>query len=138
MNFEKVIAVRTNKTVYRDGDRAVKVFDKDFSTANVLNEALNQARAEEAGLNIPKIREVLKIDGKWAIVSDFIQGKTLKRLMDETPEKLDEYLERFIDIQLDMHAHKAPLMNKLQDKMHRKIDESTLDAEAAALLRAER
>lgn len=128
MNFEKVIAVRTNKTVYRDGDRAVKVFDKDFSTANVLNEALNQARAEEAGLNIPKIREVLKIDGKWAIVSDFIQGKTLKRLMDETPEKLDEYLERFIDIQLDMHAHKAPLMNKLQDKMHRKIDESTLDA----------
>ena len=44
MNLEKVIAVRTNKCVYRDGEYAVKVFDSDYSKADVLNEALNQAR----------------------------------------------------------------------------------------------
>ena len=47
MNLDRIIAVRTNKTVYRDGEYCVKVFDDDFSKVDVLNEALNQARVEE-------------------------------------------------------------------------------------------
>ena len=87
MKLEKVIAVRTNKTVYRDGNLAIKVFDNDYSKEDVLNEALNQARAELTGLNVPTLQEVTKVDGKWAIVSDFIAGKTLAQLMEEHPEK---------------------------------------------------
>lgn len=63
MKLDRVIAVRTSKTVYRDGDKAIKVFDEEYSKSDVLNEALNQARVEETGLNIPKIIEVTKIDG---------------------------------------------------------------------------
>ena len=59
MKLDRVIAVRNNKTIYRDGDKCVKVFDEDYSKADVLNEALNQARIEETGLNIPKIFEVI-------------------------------------------------------------------------------
>ena len=128
MKLEKVIAVRTNKTVYRDGDMAVKVFDSDYSKADVLNEALNQARVEETALNVPKLIEVSRIDGKWAIVSDFIPGKTLARLMEENPDKRDEYLELFVDLQLEVDSQVCPLLNKLKDKMNRKISESGLDA----------
>ena len=128
MNLNEIIAVRKNKTVYRDGDRCLKVFDSDFSKADVLNEALNQARVEETGLNIPKVLEVTVIDGKWAIVSQFIEGKTLAQLMDEHPEKEDEYLALFVDLQLKMHAQTCPLLNKLQDKMNRKISETDLSA----------
>ena len=85
----KVIAVWTSKTIYRDGDKVIKVFDEDFSKADVLNEALNQARVEETGLHIPKIIEVTKIDGKWAIISEYISGKTLAQLMEENPQKTD-------------------------------------------------
>ena len=74
MNLDRVIAVRNNKTICRDGDRCIKVFDSDYSKADVLNEALNQARIEETGLHIPKILEVCTIDEKWAIVSEFIKG----------------------------------------------------------------
>ena len=128
MNLNEIIAVRKNKTVYRDGDRCLKVFDSDFSKADILNEALNQARVEETGLNIPKVLEVTVIDGKWAIVSQFIEGKTLAQLMDEHPEKEDEYLALFVDLQLKMHAQTCPLLNKLQDKMNRKISETDLSA----------
>lgn len=128
MKLDKIIAVRTNKTVYREGDNAVKVFDKEFSKADVLNEALNQARIEETGINIPKIKEVTVIDGNWAIVSEYIEGKTLAQLMQENPDKYDEYLEMFVDLQLEIHKHKAPLLNKLKDKMNRKISEAELDA----------
>lgn len=85
MNTDKVIAVRNTKTVYRDGDKVIKVFDEHYSKADILNEALNQARVEETGLNIPKLAEVTKVGGRWAIVMDYIKGKTLAQLMAETP-----------------------------------------------------
>lgn len=128
MKLDRVIAVRSNKTIYRDGDRCVKVFNEDYSKADVLNEALNQARIEETGLNIPKILEVTMVDGKWAIVSEYIGGKTLAQLMEENEEKKDEYLELLVNLQLSVHEKQSPLLNKLKDKMNRKISESTFDA----------
>lgn len=127
MNLDRIIAVRTNKTVYRDGEYCVKVFDDDFSKVDVLNEALNQARVEETGLNVPKIVEVTKNDGKWAIVSEYVPGKTLARLMEENPDKKDEYLEKFVDWQIEVQSKKCPLLTKLRDKMNRKIDLTNLD-----------
>lgn len=128
MKLDRVIAVRNNKTVYRDGDRCVKVFDEKYSKADVLNEALNQARIEETGLDIPKIFEVTMIDGKWAIVSEYIKGKTLAQLMQENPEKKEEYLELFVELQLKVHGKTCPLLNKLKDKMNGKISKAELDA----------
>ena len=128
MNLDRVIAVRNNKTVYRDGDKCIKVFSEDYSKADVLNEALNQARIEETGLNIPKILEVAMIDGKWAIVSEYIKGKTLAQLMTENPEKKNEYIELLVELQLTVHSKTSPLLNKLKDKMNRKISQSELDA----------
>lgn len=128
MKLDNVIAVRKAKKVYRDGDKCIKVFDKDYSKADVLNEALNQARIEETGLNIPKVLEVTTIDGKWAIVSEFIEGVTLAELMEKNPDKLDEYLNELVDVQLEIQSKTCPLLNKLKDKMNRKISEADLDA----------
>ena len=128
MKLDRVIAVRNNKTVYRDGDRCVKVFNADYSKADVLNEALNQARIEETGLNIPKVLEVTMIDGKWAIVSELIKGKTLAQLMAEFPEKKEEYINLLVDLQMSIHEKTSPQLNKLKDKMSRKIAETEFDA----------
>ena len=129
MKLDNVIYETESKKIYRDGDAAIKVCDENFSKAAVLNEALNQARVEEiGGINIPKIREVTKIDGKWAIVSDFIEGKTMAELMAENPEKIDEFIDKFVDIQISILAKRAPLLTDLRDKMQKKISASDLDA----------
>ena len=128
MKFDNIIAERHNKTIYRDGDKCIKLFSEEYSKADVLNEALNQARIEETGLNIPKILGVNMIDGKWAIVSEYIEGKTLSHLMAENPDKKDEYLELLVDVQMSIHEKKCPLLTKLKDKMHRKISSTTIDA----------
>ncbi len=128
MNLDRVIAVRTSKTIYRDGDKCLKVFAEDYSKADVLNEALNQARVEETGLHIPKILEVCTVDGKWTIVSEFIKGKTLAQLIEENPDKKDEYLSKFVDLQLEVQSKSCPLLTKLKDKMNRKISQADLDA----------
>ena len=68
------------------------------------------------------------VDGKWAIIEEFIEGKSIAQLMEENPDKYDEYLELFVDIQMQIHNSRAPLLTKLKDKMNRKISEANLDA----------
>ncbi len=128
MKLDNIIYNNDGKTIYRDGDLCYKVFDANYSKADVLNEALNQARVEETGLNTPRLREVLTVDGKWAIAYDFIEGTNLEKLMDENPDKKDEYLELFVDLQMKAHAAACPNLTKLKDKMNRKISEADLDA----------
>lgn len=129
MKFDNIILEREAKTIYKSGDNVIKVFNNEFPKSDILNEALNQARVEETGLNIPKIEEVSKIDGKWAITMDYIEGKTLAQLMEENPKDVDKYLDQFVDIQLSIHEKKAPLLNKQKDKFIRKIQSlTTIDA----------
>ncbi len=128
IKLENLIAERKNKKIYRYENFAVKVFDSDFKKSDILNEALNQARVEETGLSIPALEEVCKINGKWAIVTDFVEGRTLAEIMAEDRANLSRYMEKFVDIQLEMHSKRAPLLNKLKDKMNRKISETALSA----------
>ncbi len=128
MSPKTQLAVRPDKTIYRDGDKLVKQFDAGYSKADILNEALNQARVEETDLNIPRLQAVEVVDGKWSIVSDFIDGETLESKMEANPEKEDEYLEFFVDLQRTVLSKKVPMLNKLKDKMNGKISAAKLDA----------
>lgn len=128
MKNEEILAKRPNKIIYKDGENALKVFDSNFSKADILNEALNQARVEETGLNIPALNEVTKMEGQWVISTKFIEGETLAELMKKHPEKEDEYLNLFVDLQIAMNKETVPLLGKLKDKMNRKISESSYDA----------
>jgi tRNA A-37 threonylcarbamoyl transferase component Bud32 len=128
MNLNSVIAERPNKTIYRDGDRRIKVFNKDFSKADVLNEALNQAKVEETELHIPKVLEVTMIEGCWAIIAEFIEGSTLAELINKNPEKTLDYIDLMVDLQIKTHIQKCPqLPNRLYDKMLRKISLTNFD-----------
>ncbi len=127
MKLDTIIAERINKKIYRDGDKVIKLFSKDYSKADVLNEALNHARVEETGLNIPELYEVTRIDGKWAIVSQYIEGDNLADLIAANPKKYDEYMDMFVDLQLEIQSKTCSLLSRLKDKMNRKIDLTELD-----------
>ena len=131
-NLENPIAERKTKTVYKDSDKTIKLFVENYSKADILNEALNQARVEEGTtLNVPKLLEVTKIDGRWGLVSEHIEGTPLNKLMEEHPEKEEEYLNLFVDTQMKILSNSVPLLNRIKDKFRRKlsnavnIDENT-------------
>jgi len=50
--------------------------------------------------------------------------------MEKNKDKEQQYLERFVDIQLDMHRHSATRLPLLIEKMERKIKASDLDSTA--------
>ena len=127
---EKILAAEMpGKKLYRDGELAIKEFEAGYSKSDILNEALNQSRVEETtDLNIPKILAVQVVDGRWAIVMDYIDGVTLEELMNKYPEKQDEYLNMFVDLQRTVLSKKVPMLNKLKDKMQGRISMADLDA----------
>lgn len=123
INLDNPIVERKTKTVYKDNDKTVKLFIENYSKANILNEALNQARVEEGTeLKVPKLLEISKIDNRWALVSEHIEGKPLDKLMEENPEKEDEYLNKFVEVQLEILSNKVPLLNRMKEKYRRKIN----------------
>ncbi len=125
----KLIHQGVGKKVYRDGDVLIKQFDETYSKADILNEALNQSRVEEScALNVPKFLGIEMIDGKWALKWEFIEGDTLEQLMQKHPEKTDEFLEYFVDLQIQVSKEKVPLLTHLKDKMHTKISASSFPA----------
>ncbi|MCL2215663.1 MAG: phosphotransferase [Defluviitaleaceae bacterium] len=130
MRLSQVIAERPNKTIYRDGDYVIKLMDEKYTAANVLNEALNHAIVYETGFKVPRFHEVVKLEGRWAIVMDYIEGRTLDSIMLDDPANIDSYMERFVDLQIKMHGYKAESLRHHTDKMHSKIRETSFDATA--------
>lgn len=125
LNLNNPIMERKTKTVYKDGDKTVKLFVENYSKANILNEALNQARVEEGtDLNIPKLIAVTKIENRWALISEHIEGTPLDKLMEQNLDREDEYLNKFIDIQLEILSKNVALLNPMKDKYRRLINKT--------------
>ena len=125
-NLTNPIAERKTKTVYRDGDKTIKLFVENYSKANILNEALIQSRVEEnTDLKISRLQEVTKINERWALITEYVEGTPLDVLMKEHPEKEEEYLEFFVNVQMEVLSKRVPLLNRTKDKYRRKITDAT-------------
>lgn len=122
---KQAIVTRHNKVVYDCGDTVAKVFNATKPSSDIVNEALNLTRAEQAGIDAPELVEVGKDGNNWVILTKKVEGKTLRQLMSEEPEKSEEYLKQLIELELQVHAHRAPLMNRQKDKYARMIDDAS-------------
>jgi thiamine kinase-like enzyme len=135
MDFERVIGVRNDKTIYRHKAKVIKVFNDHYKKSQIMNEALNISKVEETELCVPELLAVKKIEDKWSIELSYIKGKSLQRLMQENPNLVDDYLKTFVSLQESVFACKAPILTKMRDKMGQKIDESPLVATKRMRLR---
>lgn len=128
MNLDRMIAVRNDKIIYRDRDQCVKVFSPRYLKSEIMNEVKNQTLAEEAGIHVPPILEVTQINGKWAICYKYIAGKSLEQLMNENPDKKEEYINLLVDLQLLLHTKNIKVINQLRDQIEHRIEQTDLSA----------
>lgn len=109
MNLDRIIAVRNNKTIYRDGSCTVKVFENGYSQPEIYREAYIQTLMRSIGLNVPKVEQITEINGKTAIVSEYINGRSLSDMINAYPEKIEEFSELIADTQQDISKKKASI-----------------------------
>lgn len=116
---------RGNKVVYDLGDKIAKVFNETKPVSDVFNEALNLARINECGIRSPKALEVTKLEGDeagWALITTKVPGVTLAKKIEAEPQRFGEYLEQFVDLQIEIHGYTSPLLNRQGDKYARMIN----------------
>ena len=128
MRLDRVIAVRTDRTVYRDGDACIKVYGGEYTRADVLGEALNQALAAEAGVDVPRVLRVEQLAGKWALESDYIRGETLAQLIARHPEKAKQYIALMAKLQVQTQRRRAPRLGLLKERLARALERAPLCA----------
>lgn len=122
-NLNQPIVERKTKTVYRDGHKIIKLFVENYSKSAILNEALIQSRVEEnTDLKMSRLLEVTKIENRWALITEYVEGTPLDVLMQQHPEKEDEYLNLFVDIQLEVLSKRVPSLNRIKDKYRRRLE----------------
>lgn len=126
--MKKCISKGALKSVYLDGDKVSKVFALSYNKSDVLYEALNTARVEDTGLDIPKLLSVSVEDGQWVITSEYAKGQTLKELLEEHPENTDSYIEAMVDYQVSFNKRSNPLLLSLKDKLARQIKSLDVDS----------
>ena len=116
---------RGNKVVYDLGDKIAKVFNETKPVSDVFNEALNLARINECGIRSPKALEVTKLEGDetgWALITTKVPGVTLAEKIEAEPQRFGEYVEQFVDLQIEIHGYTSPLLNRQDDKYARMIN----------------
>lgn len=118
----ELLVKHAHKEVYRYENSIIKLFEDTYAKSDIFNEALNTARVEETGLDVPGVKEVTQIDGKWALVTEYTEGVTLEELMEENPDKLEEYMEQFVDLQIEIHGKQSSLLRRLKGKLQRQIN----------------
>lgn len=126
---DRIIAVSTGKTVYKDGDSVIKVFCRPYTKLDVMKEAFNQTQLEAAKLSVPKVQEVFLSEEGWAIRYEYARGKALSHLMEAIPAKVSDYMAQLVKIQRAIAAADAPLLPCLTDKLKHAICEGIQDKE---------
>ena len=128
MKLDTVLAKRENKVVYKDGALAAKVFDECYPKSIFLTRLLIRRELRKQDSIFRKLKRLQRLTENGQLSPPLSRAKLLRSLWQSIPKKEDEYLNLFVDIQVKILSQKAPLLNKLKDKMKRKISETDLDA----------
>lgn len=127
MNLTEKIASGEFVDVYKDGDKAIKVLKPEMpkNKRKAFNEGMIHATIEASGLSVPKIysvSEVPEIEGAYAVVMDYVKGTPLSELIKANPDKIDEYIELMVNLQIEIHSKQVYHIGKLKDKLNRQIN----------------
>ncbi|MBM7619959.1 tRNA A-37 threonylcarbamoyl transferase component Bud32 [Bacillus tianshenii] len=122
MTLLNKIATGNTASIYLHENKVVKVFRDDLPASAPMYEASKQQQAYGTGLRVPEVFEVTIIDGKPALVMEYVSGKTLGQLVMEDREQAGYYMGLSVDIQREIHEKKIDSMEPMKEKLERQIE----------------
>lgn len=131
----KPIATGNTAAIYLHENKAIKIFRDHLPASVPVYEAHKQQLAYDSGLRVPEVLEVTMIEGKQALVMEYVKGKTLGQLVMEDREQAEYYMGLSIDTQMEIHNKKIESLEPMKEKLARQIQSvGCLDDEMKAAL----
>jgi len=128
LNLE-IIGQGATTTVYRDGNKAVKLYI-NAPLNEVENEANRQQFAVDAGLPVPAVIGIRRLnDDAVALDMEYINGKPLMQIKMDKDER-NNAISTLVKLQCKVHKVAADGEPKLVDKLTHRIKHATHLSEA--------
>ena len=124
------IAMTERIQVVEKDEISYKLFDKSFEKSEIYYEAMLHSLAEASGLPVPKLRGIEEIDERVAILTDYIDGKTILQLIEEEPNKLDYYIDLFTSVHIAVLSKTIGDVKKLKHKLMKEIASAPIISDA--------
>ncbi|AIF43004.1 phosphotransferase family protein [Virgibacillus sp. SK37] len=121
MDLGKPIAKGNTAEIYLSDNKIVKVFNDYLPSTESIKEATKQKYAYLYGLPVPKVLDVTNINGKQAIIMEYVKGDTLGDLYSKDKERAAYYLNISVDMQLKIHSIIPNEIEPMNEKLHRQI-----------------
>lgn len=128
LQADRILSVRTDRTVYLCGDIVSKVYPRGEKAGAVFAEAANLASAADGGLNVPELVTVRKQELHWIIETAYAEGKTLKQLMADAPDSDDRLLDDMAELMDALHRSTAVFSGRLTDRLAKDIRAAGLES----------
>lgn len=124
MDLGKPVAKGNTAELYLSGDKIIKLFHGGAPDGESAFEAEKQKYARSCGLLVPKVLDVTRINGRQAIVMEYIRGKTLGDKIKENPAEAEHFLKLSVEMQLKIHSTDAGPLELTTEKLSRQIKEA--------------
>jgi tRNA A-37 threonylcarbamoyl transferase component Bud32 len=125
MNLNSPITKGKTASIYLYDGKIIKLFNDYLPNTEAEYEANKQRYAHAQGLPVPYVFEVIEIDGKQAIIMEYVPGKTLGDIIFADMTKAEQYISISVDLQLEIHNVKANDFELMTDKLSRKLRSSS-------------
>jgi Ser/Thr protein kinase RdoA (MazF antagonist) len=119
MAIGRLLATGNVAEVFAWGERQVlKLYEPaPWAKRVAFREAANQAAVEAMGLPVPAVHGVIEQNGRWGIVSDWVEGASFAQRMLANPALVTETLEALVDLQLRLQQAAAPFFADVRQRL---------------------
>jgi uncharacterized protein (TIGR02172 family) len=122
----ELIGTGAQADIYKENNRAIKLFKKDVLKCEIEYEMNLQKMAFELGLPVPNTYDIVEIDGKYGFKMEYINGIAIGNIVLNDMSKLNEYIIKSIEIQMNMNRIVTDKFPSMKDKLKEKINKEQI------------
>ncbi|EJS76523.1 phosphotransferase family protein [Bacillus cereus] len=123
MNLGNPIAKGNTAEIYLYDDKVVKLFKEYLPVTESINEAKKQKYAYSCGLPVPNLFEVTKVQGRQAIIMEYVKGENVGDLLLNNLNEAGHYINICVNEQKKIHAIcvNPDEMEPMRERLERQI-----------------
>ncbi|GAK14363.1 phosphotransferase family protein [Geomicrobium sp. JCM 19039] len=136
MVVKRPFAKGNTADLYRCEHHVVKVFKEYLPKTEALYEAQKQRLAYSTGLRVPRVADVIEVEGRQAIVMEYIQGKPIGPLLQKNEQQDEFYIRVCVDVHVEIHQIQPEFdaLEPMTGKLRRQLNASDLERNIVDLL----
>jgi len=121
MNLGQPIVRGNTAEIYLCDGKIIKVFHDHLPYMESKYEADKQRFACSCGLPVPQVLDVTHVNGKQAIIMEYIKGTTIGDLMRQNTHQTESFLAHSVSLQIEIHSKSVTAHESMKEKLSRQL-----------------